>query len=211
MNQPITAQIAMRTLNLPTKARICLWGNYLTEAYDKSPDKTEFFRKSCKPSQERYVKYLRVSTKVALSYVMEAPYDTMIPDVGYKTRHARTKEDVYVLQVSMREGIGRDASREQDYVKIIKTFNTDFHLIKPTRDLAFKNTCMKRDAPWRYLDTLTKKQKQALIMLRIAPPGTYIEGIGVTLIRRRGVWNPEKSQHDWIEIPHYYIDAIKEE
>lgn len=198
-------------MNLPTTARICLHYGDLTAKHDITPDKPGFFRESCKPSQERYVKYLRVSTKVALSHVMEAPYDTMIPGMGYKTRHARTKEDVYVLQAPMREGIERDTSREQDYVTVVKAFGSITYFNGPTREQKFVDTCKWRDARERYLDTLTKKQKQALIMLRIAPPGTYIEGIGVTLIRRRGVWNLEKSQHDWIEIPHYYIDAIKEE
>lgn len=100
------------------------------------------------------------------------------------------------------------ATRERDYVAVVKKFGTQSYFVGPTREQRFRDTCHQRTPPYRYLDTLTKKQRHALNVLRIAPVDTYIEGIGIAFKYRRGTWNPEKNQHDWGEQIYYYIDAI---
>ena len=104
-------------------------------------------------------------------------------------------------------------NRERGRIAVLRKFPAHY---KPPRLWASKERniryfAAREEIGLRYVDTLTNKQRDALNVLRIAPVGTYIEGIGIAWARSRSRWDRDRHGFRSEEEKVYVIDEIKEE
>ena len=202
---------------LPPTLRISLVYRNLDVHYEAALNQNStkyFFASYCKPSTWRYTKHLRKVNKEALCTLSRTPLDTYVPDVGYRTKHARCDDVVYVLQGHDRGEMVRDESRPQDYVMIIKEVPMIYiwDAGKSRRDATweerFVNVCRNTKVKKRYIDKLTKKQKDALAVLCVMDTTAYVEGIGYRAERTEWLeWDEEKQQSRFRKCPVYFLEA----
>jgi len=206
---PATARIAVKYTNL--EAQYKQWMEQ--REYKREGNEKAFYASFCKPSQERHTKYLRNGNKEKLVQLHTAPYDTLIPGVGYKTKHYKTKEDLYVIQFEFAPAITRSEDRPQEYVQIVKKLEFGWNT-PPSYENKFFDTVLARQASVqkRYVDRLTKKHREALTLLKIMDVDGYVEGVGYRKAYNRYMgWDEVERRSVYESVVLYFIDAVKRE
>lgn len=201
--------------DLPATVRVSLKYGNLKEHYDRFVNHNNealFYPSFCKPSQERYTKYLRNANKEKMVQLHATPYNTFIPGVGYKTKHYRTDEDVYVIQHDFAPAITRSEDRPQEYVQIVKTLV--YWGSGLTYEGKFHETVLSRQSnvSLRYVDKLTKKQREALAVLKIMDVNGYVEGMGYRKeFNKYKGWDADERRSLYENVVLYFLDGIKKE
>lgn len=205
--------------DLPATARIALRYQSLEEVKNEWRDSgkyiPDFYATYCKPSQERHIKYLRNNVKEKLVTLHTAEYNTLIPGVGYKTKHYSTKEDVYVVQnARWGEPTPRNEERPQEYVQIVSKYVNDYWSVSRTHEDRFIETVLSRQSivSRRYIDRLTRKQREALALLKIMDVDGYVEGAGYRKLYNKYMgWDNIERRAIYSPVVLYFIDAVKRE
>ena len=118
----------------------------------------------------------------------DAPIDEVIPGVGFKTPYRRGNGYVYVLDMGSYADRGTykvDPERERLEIHIGKYEGGEEPNNYLWRKASYANP--------RYVDRLTKKQREALLFIRMLPSAHFVPGVG-----------------GWIEYPYrpnYVIDC----
>lgn len=72
----------------------------------------------------------------------------------------------------------------------------------------FVNVCRSSNVKKRYIDKLTKKQKDALAVLRVMDTTAYVDGVGYRAERNEWLeWDEEKQQSRFRRYPVYFLEA----
>lgn len=201
---------------LPATVRVSLKYGDLGAHYKKwveQGNEAAFYPSFCKPSQDRYTKYLRNANKEKMVQLHATPYNTFIPGVGYRTKHYKTDEDVYVIQHDFAPAITRSEDRPQEYVQIVKKLEESWNH-KYTHEENFYQTVLDRQSHvnLRYVDTLTKKQRDALAVLKIMDVDGYVEGMGYRKeYNKYKGWDADERRSVYENVVLYFIDAVKRE
>lgn len=201
---------------LPATVRVAMKYGNLKEQYERWEREGkvyDFYAQCSKPSQLRSTKYLRNASKEKLVTLYATPYNTLIPGVGYKTKHYRTLEDVYVLQHDFAPAIKRSEDRPQEYVQIVKKLEERWNL-RHNYEEDFYQTVMDRQSHvnLRYVDTLTKKQRETLAVLKIMDVDGYVEGMGYRKqYNKYKGWDSDERRFVYENVVLYFIDAVKRE
>ena len=143
----------------------------------------EFIQLHSSPSFNKLVDNLRKAERDKFWELFKDEYslDTIIPGVGFKTKHKYSKDLVYVLDMGSygetKQGI--DPTRER--LRIYKRSNTtDLYM----RNITIHGTMREylRQCAWhakeQYIDNLTKKQREAIMFIRMLPEYELVEGLG---------------------------------
>lgn len=203
--------------DLPAKVRIALkYGDIEAACRSRMADgwsPKKFYNACSKPSQDRNVKYLRNVEKERLVKLYPAEYDTIIPKVGYKTKHFRSGEDVYVIETAFGAEIKRDDARPQEYVQIVSKLEWGW-VTGNTHAQKFQETVLARQhhVGLRYIDKLTKKHREALTLLKIMDVDGYVDGIGYrkSFNKYKG-YDQDSRMSLYQDVVLYFIDAVKRE
>ena len=150
-----------------------LWKNYVEGGHITHE---EFIKNHSSYSFNRLVDRLnkREREKFDELYKDDAPIDEVISGVGFKTPYRRGDGYVYVLDMGSyadRNMYKVDPERERlciyigDYKKSGEEPNDYLYRIS-----SYANP--------RYVDRLTKKQKEALMFIRMMPSGHFVPGVG---------------------------------
>lgn len=200
---------------LPSKVRLVIRFNLgesqkeWIETHGHTAD--SFYTVYSKYSYPRCTKYLRNAQKERLVQLYATEYNTYIPDVGYKTKHYRTGEDVYVIESGRSCAKARDGDRPQEYVQIVSKLDWGWG---KEHEQNFITTCQHRqhNVNPRYVDNLPKKHREALALLKILDVDGYIDGIGYRKVVNRYVgWNEDERRSVYKDTVVYFIDAVKRE
>lgn len=167
---------------------------YFTVGFERSvedaiahrPDYTvkEFIRTYSSPSFTRLVDGLRKAERDKFWELFkdEYPLDTIIPNLGFKTKHRYSDDIVYVLDMgswSNRVKHGIDPTRER--LRIYKCSNTIDRYIQNIKMHGTMQDYLLRciwHAKEQYVDNLTKKQREAILFIRMLPANHFVEGLG---------------------------------
>ena len=135
----------------------------------------EFIKGYSQPSFNRLVDRLTKKEREKLGelYKDDAPIDEVIPGVGFKTPYRRGDGYVYVLDMGSYADRGAykvDPERERLSIHIGKYEGGEEPNNYLWRKASYANP--------RYVDRLTKKQKEALLFIRMLPAGHFVPGVG---------------------------------
>lgn len=138
----------------------------------------EGLRSSAMPSFYKYVDRLRASDRYKF-YKLQSeaiPLDTYVPGIGYKVKHKYSDDIVYVIDGAP-WGAGKkeiDTTRERAW--IARRNAAVWGFTKP--DIAWYLRSRSASASECYVDRLTKKQKEAMMFIRMMDKYGFVEGVG---------------------------------
>lgn len=113
-------------------------------------------------------------------YKNEHPMDEILPGIGFKTKHRFSDDSVYVLDMGAwgnRAKCEIDPARERLNIFVYKNEGICSYYITQG-DIASFLRQASYHANERYVDRLTKKQREAIMFIRMLPEGEYVKGIG---------------------------------
>ena len=174
-----------------------MWGRYaervkvhyrtkgLAEPYEGCKEKGQeqlFFDCYASPSFNKYVDNLRKAEREKFEelYKGTVPMNTFIPNLGYKVKHRFSDDIVYVLDMGPWENRAKreiDTSRERLDIFVYKNEGVCSYY----KNQGMMDSFLQQAAYYaneRYVDRLTKKQREAITFIRMLPEGEFVEGIG---------------------------------
>lgn len=124
------------------------------------------------------------------------PY-TYYPDVGYKARckYPKHPDDQWVYVLAMATKTSTNPDRAVEKVRTYRLSNIPEELREPNRLMEWHKMAVQAPA-LRFLDRLSKKSQQKLLMLKMLEPGVYLEGHGFVLT---SLWDPKGVRRYYIE------------
>lgn len=143
----------------------------------------QFIKAYSSPSFNRLVDNLRKAERDKFWELFkdEYPVDTIIPNLGFKTKHKYSKDLVYVLDMGSYGETKPKIDRTRERLKIYKRSNaTDLYM----RNITIHGTMQAylKQCSWhaneQYVDNLTKKQREAILFIRMLPEYELVEGLG---------------------------------
>ena len=140
----------------------------------------DFIRNESRPSVNRIIENLRKPEREKFWELDKEQYEvnTIYPGVGFKTPYRDKKVGSYVYVLDMGSWVDRpqrviDSSRERACVRI-RNYKKGNISLTPQEWLRVKSY----GANERYVDRLTKKQREALTFIRMLPAGEFVVGLG---------------------------------
>ena len=139
----------------------------------------DFILAESRPSFSRLIENLRKPEQEKFWELNKSQYkiNTIYPGVGFKTPY-RLKGNGYVYVLDMGSWVDRsqyviDTSRERACI-YIGSYKEDNYSLTPQEHLRVTSY----RANDRYVDRLTKKQREALTFIRMLPAGEFVVGLG---------------------------------
>ena len=216
------------------QVRFKIWYNYsdkLAELLNEKPIykcyKTKFKELSAY-SKWSYTDLLNKENRARLYQMMDAsfPFDTFVKGVGYKTVHHKAKkndpnpEAIYIIdgvrnrkpmKVSDNEDRETMLLRRVNMEKLSnnwwgRTWNSRTLQYEPVPvEEAFRSYMQNQDANAVFVDRVTKKEREKLMMINLLDPGVYLEGFGGYKITR--VYNYVLRKYEETEQRQYFIEV----
>ena len=157
----------------------------LSEHYEGLKEKGQekfFFDCYASPSFTKYIDNMLKAERKKFEelYKDTVPMNTFIPNLGYKVKHRFSDDIVYVLDMGPWENRAKreiDTSRERLDIFVYKNEGVCSYY----KNQGMMDSFLRQAAYYaneRYVDRLTKKQREAIMFIRMLPEGEFVEGIG---------------------------------
>lgn len=143
----------------------------------------DFIKIRSSPSFNRLVDNLRKAERDKFWELFkdEYPLDTIIPNLGFKTKHKHSDAIVYVLDMGSYGETKPKIDRTRERLYIYKRSNTTDLYMRNITKYGTMEDYLRRCA-WcaneQYVDNLTKKQREAILFIRMLPDSHFVEGLG---------------------------------
>lgn len=134
------------------------------------------------------------------------PINKFVRGIGFKTPHKRDKEPVYVIDGTLIGHKTDPSGRECVYLRRVKPTTVEWYLQRWSENKAEAFLAITRNESTTscFVDRMTKKERDQMMMLNMMEPNTYLEGVGAYIIRR--AWVPNEGRKETGE-KMYYLEV----
>jgi hypothetical protein len=154
------------------------------ESYKEAGKEQVFFDEYASPSFQCYIDNRRKAEREKFRELASSliPMNTFIPNLGYKVKHRFSDDIVYVLDMgSWQDRARREIDPARERLSIYLTENKTSGTFAWYISQGDTASALRNAPHWaneRYVDRLTKKQREAIMFIRMLPEDEYVKGIG---------------------------------